>query len=451
VSESHRILVVGGGGREHAIAWRLARDPEVEALWVAPGNDGMARSFPCRPIADSDVPALLALCHAERITLAVIGPEAPLAAGLADRLTESGIAVFGPSAAAAQLEASKWAAKQLMERRGIPTAQARLCGSRAEALAALAAFERPWVIKADGLAAGKGVLVSEDRAEVEAFLVACFDEARFGAAGRRVLIEEHLMGEEASLMAVCDGERFVALPAARDYKRAREGDRGPNTGGMGAFAPVPRVNAVLEAEIGRLIVRPVLEEMAARGTPYRGVLYVGLMLTSGGPRVVEFNCRFGDPETQAVLPLVEGSFARLLAGAAAGTLEPRAACRGHGAVVSVAVVDEGYPGELRGGGVIEGLDDLMAAEEVLVFHASTAFADGRWRVCGGRALHVAARGESLAEARVRAYHALDRLGGPGWRCRRDIAAFAAAGEAQGAETSAEIAAGTRPGAGRSAW
>jgi phosphoribosylamine--glycine ligase len=449
VGESHRILIVGSGGREHAIAWRLSRDADVGHLCVAPGNDGIARSFPCHAVAETDHAALLDLCRAERITLAVIGPEAPLAAGLADRLSGSGIAVFGPSAAAAQLEASKWAAKQLMECRGIPTAGARVCGSRAEALAALAAFERPWVIKADGLAAGKGVLVSEDRAEVEAFLIACFDQARFGVAGRRVLIEEFLRGEEVSLMAVCDGERFVALPAARDYKRAGDGDRGPNTGGMGAFAPVPRVSAALEAEIGHIIVRPVLEEMAARGTPYRGVLYLGLMLTASGPRVVEFNCRFGDPETQAVLPLVEGSFARLLAGAAAGTLEPGAVRRGHGAVVSVAVVDEGYPGEVRGGGTIEGLDDRMAEQDVLVFHAGTAFVDGRWRVRGGRALHVAARAETLAEARARAYRALDCLGGPGWRCRRDIAANA--GAAQGAETSAETAAGTRPEAGMSAW
>jgi phosphoribosylamine--glycine ligase len=450
VSESHRILVVGGGGREHAIAWRLARDPEVEAVWVVPGNDGIARAFPCRPIADSDVPALVALCRDERITLVVIGPEAPLAAGLADRLAEAGIPVFGPGAAAAELEASKWAAKQLMERRGIPTARARVCGTRAEALAALGTFERPWVIKADGLAAGKGVLVSEDRAEVEAFLVACFDEARFGAAGRRVLIEEFLRGEEASLMAVCDGERFVTLPAARDYKRARDGDRGPNTGGMGAFAPAPRVSQALEAEIGRRIVRPVLAEMAARGTPYRGVLYAGLMLTADGPRVVEFNCRFGDPETQAVLPLVEGSLARLLAGAAAGKLDPGAVGRGPGAVVSVAIVDQGYPAGVQGGGTIEGLDDLMAGEDAWVFHAGTALVDGRWRVRGGRALHVAARGETPAEARTRVYRALDRLGGTGWRCRRDIAAEAA-GEAPGAGAAAGAVPGMAPGMGEAAW
>jgi len=443
VSESHRILVVGGGGREHAIAWRLARDPDVHGVWVAPGNDGIARSFPCRPTPENDLPGLLDLIRAERITLVVIGPEAPLAAGLADQLNAAGIPVFGPSAAAARLEASKWAAKELMLERGVPTARAVVCGTRAEALAVLGGFDPPWVIKADGLAAGKGVLVSDERAEVEAFLTGCFDRARFGAAGQRVVIEEFLRGEEASLMVVTDGERFVALPAARDYKRAREGDRGANTGGMGAFAPAPRVTAAVASEIGRTVVRPVLDGMAARGTPYRGALYVGLMLTADGPRVVEFNCRFGDPESQVVLPLVEGDLARLLAGAARGRLDPGAVRAGQRAAVSVALVDEGYPGALRGGGTIEGLDELMAGGEALVFHAGAAFVDGRWRVRGGRALHVAATGETLADARARAYRAVDRLGGAGWRCRRDIAALGDADAARGAAAAA--------GAGGSTW
>jgi phosphoribosylamine--glycine ligase len=434
VGAHHRILVVGGGGREHAIAWRLGLDPDVDGVWVAPGNDGIAQTFPCRPIAESDPVALLALCRTERITLAVIGPEAPLAAGLADRLAADGIPAFGPSAAAAQLEASKWAAKQLMAATGVPTARAVACVSRGEALEALGRFPQPWVLKADGLAAGKGVLVTGQRDEAEAFLMGCFDEARFGEAGRRVVIEEFLVGEEASLMAVCDGERFVTLPAARDFKRARDGDQGPNTGGMGAYAPAARVDPGLEAEVARTIVRPVLEAMAARGTPYRGVLYAGLMLTDAGPRVVEFNCRFGDPETQVVLPLVEGALARLLDGAARGRLDPSAITRGEGAAVCVALVDEGYPERVRGTGVIEGLDELESLEGVRVFHAGTALEAGRWRVRGGRAAHVVACDRTVAAARARAYAAVDRLSGSGWRCRRDIAAASdGAAVASGAE------------------
>ncbi len=425
VGGSHRILVVGAGGREHALAWRLARDPEVERVIAAPGNDGIAHSFPCFPVREADAAGLLALCRAQRVTLAVVGPEAPLAAGLADALATGGITVFGPSAAAARLEASKWMAKQVMEEARVPTARARVIDSLPAALAALGACGPPWVIKADGLAAGKGVLVTEVRAEAERFLRTCLEEERFGAAGRRVVLEEFLPGDEASAMAVCDGERFVLLPTARDYKRAYEGDRGPNTGGMGAYAPSSAVGSALEAEIGERIMQPVLAAMARRGTPYRGVLYAGLMLTSEGPKVVEFNCRFGDPETQVVLPLVGGSLAHLLADAAAGRLESVSVPRESGATVSVAVVDEGYPECVHGGGTLEGLDALMAREDLMVFHAGTALSDAGWAVRGGRALHVAARGAGRAEARERVYAALGELGGRGWRCRSDIAATAA--------------------------
>ena len=443
MGESRRILIVGGGGREHAIAWRLSRDADVEHLCVAPGNDGIARSFSCHAVAENDHPRLLELCRAERVTLAVIGPEAPLAAGLADHLTANGIATFGPSAAAARLEASKWEAKQLMAACGVPTARAEVCGSRDEGLRILGAFDPPWVLKADGLAAGKGVRVTDDRAEAEAFLAECLDQARFGTAGRRVVIEEYLRGEEASVMSVCDGERFVTLPAARDYKRARDGDRGPNTGGMGAYAPAAAIDPALEETIGRTIVRPVLAAMAARGAPYRGVLYTGLMLTREGPRVVEFNCRFGDPETQAVMPLIEGGFARLLASAAAGNVDLDAIRRGAGAAVSVALVDEGYPERVRGGGTIVGLEALMARGDAWVFHAGSEWAGDAWRVRSGRAVHVAAAGPSLGEARARAYAAVDQLSGDGWRCRRDIA---------GAGPDAAPAhAGVRAASGGAAW
>lgn len=440
VRASHRILIVGAGGREHALAWRLARDSDVERVIVAPGNDGIARSvpraIPCFPVPENDAAALLALCRAESVTLAVIGPEAPLAAGLADALTAGGVAVFGPSAAAARLEASKWMGKRLMQEAGVPTARAQRFDALPAALSALETFGPPWVVKADGLAAGKGVLVTRERDEAEGFLRACLEGERFGVAGRQVVLEEFLAGDEASVMALCDGERFILLPAARDYKRAYDGDRGPNTGGMGAFAPYAAVNAALEGEVGERILEPVLASMARRGTPYRGALYVGLMLTGEGPRVVEFNCRFGDPETQAVLPLVGGSLARLMAGAAAGQLEADRVTRQPGAVVSVAVVDEGYPELVRGGGALEGLEGLMARDDLMVFHGGTARTDHGWVVRGGRALHLAARGTSLAEARARVYAALGTLGGGGWRHRSDIGAApqswaATAAEARG--------------------
>jgi phosphoribosylamine--glycine ligase len=422
VGGSHRILIVGSGGREHALAWRLSRDPEVERVTLAPGNDGIARSFRCHDTQPSDVEALVERCRIEDVTLAVVGPEAPLAAGLADALRSAGVACYGPSRAAAQLEASKSMAKGIMEEAGVPTARARAFESLAAALAALAAFGPPWVLKVDGLASGKGVLVTGERGEAERFLEDCLEHGGFGEAGRRVLIEEFLAGEEVSLMAVCDGRDFLLLPPARDYKRAHDGDRGLNTGGMGAFAPSPSLDRSLEAEVGERVVRPVLAAMAQRGTPYRGTLYVGLMCTTDGPRVVEFNCRFGDPETQVVLPLLEGSLARLLASAAAGRLEPETVERGEGAAVSVAVVDQGYPGPLGGEGTVEGLDLLMRREDLVVFHAAIAREGDTWRVAGGRALHVTARAASREQARARVYEGLGTLGGRGWRYRSDIAA-----------------------------
>jgi phosphoribosylamine--glycine ligase len=442
VGGSHRILIVGSGGREHALAWRLGRDPDVERVTVAPGNDGIARSFGCHSVRESDGTALLGLCRAERVTLAIIGPEAPLAAGLADVLRAGGVAVYGPGRHAAQLEASKWTAKQVMEEAGVPTARARAFDSLADARAALDAFGPPWVIKADGLASGKGVLVSEARSEADDFLVACLERDRFGGAGRRVLLEEFLRGHEASVMAVCDGERFTLLPSARDYKRAFDGDRGPNTGGMGACAPSPGVDAPIERVVGERIVRPVLETMARRGTPFCGTLYAGLMLTAEGPRVVEFNCRFGDPETQVVLPLVEGSLADLLASAAAGRLGTATVNRGEGAAVAVAVVDQGYPESAGGGGTVNGLDSLMRREDVMVFHSSIAQRGATWQVIGGRALHVAARAASRDEARARVYEGLSGLSGAGWRYRSDIASSPGPGGAAGG-TQAVVVGGGR--------
>ena len=415
------ILIVGSGGREHALAVRLACDPGVREVLLAPGNEGAARRFRCLPIAEHDASALIETGRREGVALVVIGSEAPLAAGVADRLREAGLTVFGPSRAAAALESSKWFAKQIMGEAGVPTARAEHHAALPEARAALARFEPPWVLKADGLAAGKGVCVTRERGEAEAFLSACLEQDRFGASGRSVVIEEFLAGEEASVMAVCDGKAHVLLPPARDYKRALDQDRGSNTGGMGAYAPARNVDGGIERTISARIVTPVLEAMARRGAPFRGVLYCGLMIDAAVPRVVEFNVRFGDPETQAVLPLVGGSLTDLIESAARGSLAPGTIRRESGATVAVALVDEGYPEALRGDGRIEGLDALES-DRVAVFHAATARLDAGWRVRGGRAAYVVATGADRESARAHAYHAIDALRGSGWRCRRDIAA-----------------------------
>ena len=419
MSAHPRILVLGAGGREHALAWRLARDPEAPEVLVAPGNDGMGRSFQRIALQDTDPVAVVAAARAAQVSLVVIGPEAPLAAGVSDALLAAGIPVSGASQAAAQLESSKWFAKQVMHEAGVPTARAEAFESLSDALAALARFGPPWVVKADGLAAGKGVRVSNDRSETEEFLRSCLDGGRFGDGGRRVVLEEHLSGEEASVVAVCDGERHVLLPSARDYKRAFDGDRGPNTGGMGSYAPTPAVTAAVEQLVSDRVISPVLRALAARGTPYRGALYAGVMLTAAGVRVIEFNARFGDPETQSMLPLLSGSLGTLLASAARGRLEPQAVQRTAGYAVTLALTDEGYPDAVRGGGVIRGLDALA---DVHVFHAGTLLEAGEWVVRGGRAAYLTATGDSIEAARERVFAARASLSGQGFRCRSDIAA-----------------------------
>lgn len=416
-----RILVLGSGGREHALAWRLARDPHRPEVLVAPGNDGMAAAFERLDVRDTDPPAVVAACRARAVDLVVVGPEAALAAGVADALAAAEVAVFGAAREAARLESSKWFAKEVMRVAGVPTAGAERCTDLAGVRAALARFGAPHVVKADGLAAGKGVLVTPDAAEAEAFARGCLEGGAFGEGGRSVVVEQHLAGEEASIMAVCDGARWVLLPAARDYKRAFAGDAGPNTGGMGSYAPTPVVTAAVEAEVGARVVAPVLAAMRARGVPYRGALYCGLMLTADGPRVIEFNARFGDPETQSIVPLVGGSFAALLAGAARGSLEPGSVTREPGAAVTVALADEGYPAAVRGGGEIAGLDALEG-RGVSVFHAGTRREGGRWIVRGGRAAYVTAKAGSIEAARSAVYAACRELSGTGWRCREDVAA-----------------------------
>jgi phosphoribosylamine--glycine ligase len=414
-----RILVVGAGGREHALAWRLARDPERPEVLVSPGNDGIERLFPCFPCDLSDRARLVAIAREHSVDLVVIGPEAPLGEGLADDLADAGILAFGPMRAAARLETSKAFAKEILREAGVPTARAEAFTEREAAVGALSRFGPRYVVKADGLAGGKGVRVTGDRAEAERFIADCIERGLYGS--RRVVIEEFLAGEEASVMAVCDGTRYVLLPPARDYKRAFDEDRGANTGGMGAVAPAPGVSATMEAGIGRRVVEPVLAAMARRGAPFRGVLYCGLMIVAGEPHVLEFNARFGDPETEVVMPLLEGSLGRLLESAALAALDPGAVTRGGGAAVGVALVDRDYPEAVSGEGVIEGLEEAERRFGVTVFHAGTVNAGDAWRVRGGRAAHVIAHGADAATARARVYEAIAALGGHGWRFRSDIA------------------------------
>jgi len=420
---SPRILIVGAGGREHALAWGLAREAGRPDVVVAPGNPGIAREFSCVAATVDDPTSVVAVAREVRPQLVVIGPEAALAAGVSDALGEAGFAVFGPSRAAAAVETSKWFAKDVMRAAGVPTARAERFAEVRPALAALDHRAPPWVIKADGLAAGKGVLVTRSAEEARAFVRECLEGGRFGASGRHVLIEEHLAGEEASVIAICDGSRHVLLPPARDFKRAFDGDTGPNTGGMGAIAPTAAVTPALEERLSARVFGPVLAELAARGTPYRGAMYAGLMLTTAGPHVIEFNARFGDPETQSLVPLVGGSLATLLASAAAGRLEPGAIERRPFAAATLALVDAGYPGRAQGG-EITGLAALPpTADErggTAVFLGAGEWAGDAWRFRGGRAAYLTGFGPTAADARARVHAARGQLSGHGWRSRDDV-------------------------------
>ena len=403
-----RVLLVGSGGREHALAWRLASSPELTELHVAPGNPGIASLATCHPVAADDGDGLLGLARSLAADLVVVGPEAPLVAGVADELRHAGISVFGPSRAAARIEGSKLFAKDVMAAAGVPTA------------GVLDAPRAPCVLKADGLAAGKGVVVCRTDDEVLAGL-----EVARGFDGP-VLVEELLEGPEVSVLALCDGLDALTLAPARDFKRAYDGDSGPNTGGMGSFAPVPDLDDDLLALLLETCVRPTLAELARRGTPFVGTLFAGLMLAADGPRVLEFNCRFGDPETQSVLPLVDGDLLVALAAAASGSLAGVSLERLAASAVTVVLTAGRYPAAGDVGTPIEGIDDATA-EGALVFHAGTALNDGELVTNGGRLLGVTATGADLAEARGRAYTAADLIRISGARRREDIALDAAAG------------------------
>ena len=421
------MLIVGSGGREHALAWKIAQSPLVGSVLAAPGSAAIGRVAECHEsVSAGDLPAIVALARAEAVDLVVVGPEDPLVAGLADRLREAGVAVFGPSGAAAQLEGSKSFAKDFMQRHGIPTAAYRSFGSLDEALVFVRVRNRPCVVKADGLAAGKGVAMCETVADAERALNEIMGERRFGEAGRSVVIEDWLRGEEASYYAISDGERVVTLAAAQDHKRALDGDQGENTGGMGAYSPAPVVSAEVERRIRERIVDPTIRGMAADGHPYVGVLFVGLMIDShGDPHVIEFNVRFGDPETQPLMLRMRGDLVPLLEGAARGMLDEALELTWGDAAVCVVLASAGYPRSYQKGKPIEGLDRAERDERVVVFHSGTrARADGGFETNGGRVLGVTARGATVKEARDRAYAAVDQIRFEGVMLRRDIASRA---------------------------
>ncbi|MEB3202135.1 MAG: phosphoribosylamine--glycine ligase [Synechococcus sp.] len=417
-----RILVIGAGGRENALGWALARCPGVEAVWIAPGNGGTAELPACRQLTlvESDHAGLLAACRDHAVELVVVGPEAPLAAGLADQLRAAGLAVFGPGADGAQLEASKQWAKALMVEAGIPTAGYWSASSRDEALGILAAEGRPLVVKADGLAAGKGVTVAESLDEARAAIEAIF-AGRFDTGGGATLVlEERTHGPEVSVFALCDGQRMVLLPAAQDHKRIGEGDTGANTGGMGAYAPAPLLDEGGLELVKRLVLEPTVAALRARGIDYRGVIYAGLMLTEAGPSVIEFNCRFGDPECETLMPLLGPELAQILLACANGSLDqaPQLTIQ-PGCSACVIAAAAGYPGPIRRGDPI--ISALASSDSLQLFHAGTLRADdGSCQTNGGRVLAVVAQAESFDAAFEQAYKGLSQIRFAGMTYRRDI-------------------------------
>ena len=410
--------MLGSGGREHALAWKLAQSPQCDKLWAAPGNPGIAEEAECVALDVTDHDAVVRFCTDKGIGLVVVGPEAPLVDGLGNSLRAAGFPVFGPDKAAAQLEGSKGFTKDLCHRANIPTAGYLRTRSLDEAVGALDGYAAPYVLKADGLAAGKGVVIAETRDEAEAALADMFGGA-FGAAGAEVVIEEFMTGEEASFFALTDGTHIVAFGSAQDHKRVGDGDTGPNTGGMGAYSPAPVLTAALEAEVVERIIAPTVRTLAAEGTPYQGVLFAGLMLTADGPKLIEYNARFGDPECQVLMSRLDSDLVRLMLACAKGTLnEQGAVAMSADYALTVVMAAGGYPGTPRKGGSID--LGMAEAEGAKVFHAGTALDDGQLVSNGGRVLAVTARGPSVTAAQAAAYAAVDAIAFPDGFCRRDI-------------------------------
>ncbi len=415
-----RVLVVGGGGREHALVWRLAQSPEVSALFAAPGNPGMARHARSVPIKADALDDLLAFAERERIDLTVVGPELPLILGLADRFRAKGLAIFGPSQSAAALEGSKAFAKELMAKHGIPTARFRTFQDAASARKFSRELGAPLVVKADGLAAGKGAIVCRTLEDADRAIALCLEQRAFGQAGEQIVVEEFLVGEEASFFALTDGETALPLGTAQDHKTVFDDDRGPNTGGMGAYSPAPIVDALMHDEIMTTIIRPTVQAMAAEGRPYRGVIYAGLMLTRQGPKVLEYNCRFGDPEHQTVMPRLQDDPLPLLHAVARGERLPSMVRWRSEAAVCVVLASGGYPGEYETGKPIAGVAEAEKLPGVTVFHAGTALQDGQLVTAGGRVLGVTALGADIPAAIGRAYAAVGKICFEGIHFRKDI-------------------------------
>lgn len=416
-----KVLVVGSGGREHALAWKISQSPLVDTVYCAPGNAGTAALGENVAINANDIPALLAFAESNDVGLTVVGPEDPLCRGVVDAFTERDRVAFGPSAAAARLEGSKAFCKQFMRDCGVPTADFGVVGDLAAAEAYIRHCQGPQVVKADGLAAGKGVIVCDTPEEALAAAREMLVDRRFGEAGGTLVIEDRLDGEEASFMALCDGERVLPLVSSQDHKRALDGDAGPNTGGMGAYSPAPVLTDTLAERAMETVMRPIAAGMAKAGTPYRGVMYAGLMIRGDRIDVLEINCRFGDPETQPVLMRLDEDLVPLMIASARGTLEERPLARSPQATLCVVMAAGGYPSSYGKGFAIEGLDEACALEDVVVFHAGTALdQDGHVVTSGGRVLGVTARGDSIAEAQKRAYEAVAMIQWPDARFRKDI-------------------------------
>ncbi len=417
-----RVLVVGSGAREHALVTRLAAERDAGKLLCAPGNPGIGRLAETPNVSVTDIEGLLALAAKEAVDLTIVGPELPLSLGIADRFAAQGRAILGPTASAARLESSKAFAKDLMARHGVPAARSRTCDTTADAIDVIASnpFGWPLVLKADGLAAGKGVVIAEDRGAAESAVRAAMEERRFGAAGARLVIEEYLTGHEVSFFVLSDGPRALPIGTAHDHKRIFDGDRGPNTGGMGAYAPSPLIGPEIEARVMREIVRPVLRGMAAAGCEFRGFLYAGLMLTTSGPRVIEFNVRLGDPEAQVILPLIDEPLLPLLANAARGTLHQHAVRLRADKSAGVVMASRGYPDSQQSGQPIDGIERAAAMPGVVVYHAGTAEHDGRLVTAGGRVLTIVGQGRDLTEAINRAYAGVEQISFDGMQYRRDI-------------------------------
>ncbi len=414
-----KVLVVGSGGREHTLCWKLAQSRKLDELYCAPGNAGIAGIAKCVPVSADNISELKALCKIEEIDLVVVGPEAPLVAGIVDRFQAEGLRVFGPLKDAAQLEGSKAFAKKFMAGNNIPTASFGIYQDHDKALSALGNYTFPLVIKASGLAAGKGVIICADRNEAETTLCEMMIDSRFGDAGASVVIEECLEGEEASILAITDGRDYVCLTPSQDHKRLLDGDEGPNTGGMGAYAPAPVITPDLQARIEEDILIPTLTGLEKRGSEYSGCLYIGLMITASGPKVLEYNCRFGDPETQAVLPMLKSDLLDLMVATTDGRLGDHQVEFHDGAAVTVVLASGGYPGSYEKGKPITGLDSVP--EGVIVFHAGTAEKDNQIVTSGGRVLGVTAQSESLQNALDLAYSGIDAIEFEGKFFRKDIA------------------------------